>query len=57
MLAERAPIVADGFNLAAELGLILRRCAFLRADRVEFLIALFERFRIGLRRGGRRRRR
>ena len=53
LLVERAPIVADRLDLAPELGLAFRRCAFLRADRIEFLIALLERVGIGLRRGRR----
>ena len=40
LLVELAPVVADRFDLALELGLVLQRPALLGAERFEFLVAL-----------------
>ena len=42
VLVELASVVADRFDVALELGLVVQRLALLGADRVEFLIALLQ---------------
>ncbi|MGO9627983.1 MAG: hypothetical protein ACLPXW_03175 [Xanthobacteraceae bacterium] len=51
LLIERAPILADHFDFAPELRLIFGRSPFVRADRIEFLVALLDGFGISLRHG------
>jgi hypothetical protein len=53
LLVERAPIRADGLDLALEFGLGLQDRALPGARAVEFLIALLEDIEIGLRRRAR----
>jgi hypothetical protein len=51
LLIEFAPVVADRFDLALELGLVLERPALLAAEDFELLVALLEGIEAG--RGGR----